>query len=126
MTRRNGQASSSAAPRSGLASSTMAQVVASGPVEIADPQRPLGERVFTLTGADDAAGVLRWQASGVGKDGEKGEDNSAALRRVTADPAVREAIRKRLKFGMTVVMTDAPATAATRSREGFVVLGSET
>ena len=84
------------------------QVVASGPVEIADPQRPLGERVFTLTGADDAAGVLRWQASGVGKDGEKGEDNSAALRRVTADPAVREAIRKRLKFGMTVVMTERP------------------
>ena len=53
-----------------------------------------------------------------------GEDNAAALRRIKADSAVREAVRKRLKFGMTVVTTDGPATAETRTREGFVVLDS--
>ncbi len=101
------------------------QLVASGPVEIEDPQKPIGERVFTLNGVDAEAGILRWQAAGVGKGGEKGEDNSGALRRIKADPAVREAVRKRLKFGMTVVTTDQPASAATRSRDGFVVLDSQ-
>ena len=38
---------------------------------------------------------------------------------------MREAIRKRLKFGMTVVTTDQPATAATRSRDDFVVLDGQ-
>jgi len=37
---------------------------------------------------------------------------------------VLEAIRKRLKFGLTVVTTDEPADARTRSAEGFVVLNS--
>ena len=100
-------------------------IVASGPVEITDPTKPLGERVFTLTGADDQSDVLRWQAAGIGKGAAKAEDNSTALRRVKADPAVREAIRKRLKFGMTVVTTDQPATAATRSRDDFVVLDGQ-
>ena len=38
---------------------------------------------------------------------------------------MREAIRKRLKFGLTVVTTDQKAGAGTRSAEGFVVLDSE-
>jgi hypothetical protein len=100
-------------------------VAAAGKVEIEDPQKPLGERVYTLSGADDASGNLEWQASGVGKSAKaSGEDNSAALRRIKADPAAREAVRKRLKFGMTVVTTDQPATAKTRTRDGFVVIDS--
>ena len=100
-------------------------LAASGKVEIQDPEKPLGERVFTLTGSDDQAGALEWQAAGVGAGAKAtGEDNGAALRRVKADPAVREAIRKRLKFGMTVVTTDQPADARTRSGDGFVVLDS--
>ncbi len=100
-------------------------VVARGTVAIAEPQEPLGERVFTLTGADDEAGTLTWKAaeiSGLTKSG--GEDNASTLRRLKADPVVREAIRKRLKFGLTVVTTDEKADAKTRSAEGFVVLNS--
>ncbi len=100
-------------------------LVASGKVDIENPDKPLGERVFTLTGSDDQAGQLEWKAAGVGKSGKTREDNASALRRVKADPAVREAVRKRLKFGMTVVTTDQPATAATRSRDGFVVMDSQ-
>ena len=40
-------------------------------------------------------------------------------------PATREAVRKRLKFGMTIVTTDQPADAKTRSGDGFVVLDSQ-
>ena len=82
--------------------------------------------MFTLTGADDQSDLLTWQAAGVGAAAKAtGEDNGAALRRIKADPAAREAVRKRLKFGMTLVTTDQPADAKTRSGAGFVVLDSQ-
>ncbi len=101
-------------------------LAASGKVEIRDPKKPLGERVYTLTGADDQADLLTWQAAKIGRSAKPtGEDNGEALRRIKADPAAREAVRKRLKFGMTLVTTDQPADAKTRSGDGFVVLDSQ-
>ena len=95
-------------------------LAASGKVEIADPQKPLGERVFTLTGAGDLSDDLRWEATDLSpRAAPPRDDNIAALRRIKADPAAREAVRKRLKFGMTVVTTDGPANAKTRSGPGF-------
>ncbi len=97
----------------------------SGKVEIQDPGKPLGERVFTLSGADDEAKVLNWQATDISAGAATaGQDSGAVLRRIKADPKVREAVRKRLKFGMSIVTTDRPADAATRSADGFVVLDS--
>jgi L,D-transpeptidase catalytic domain len=101
-------------------------LAASGKVEIQNPEKPLGERVFTLNGSDDQSGVLNWQAAGVGAAvNASSEDNGAALRRIKADLPAREAVRKRLKFGMTIVTTDQPADAKTRSGGGFVVLDSQ-
>ena len=100
-------------------------LAASGKVEIQNPEKPLGERVFTLDGADDQSGLLTWQAARVGATTTTGEDNGAALRRIKADLSAREAVRKRLKFGMTLVTTDQPADAKTRSGDGFVVLDSQ-
>jgi hypothetical protein len=100
-------------------------LAASGKVEIQNPEKPLGERVFTLNGADDQSGLLSWQAAEVGAAAKTAEDNGAALRRIKADPPAREAVRKRLKFGMTIVTTDQPADAKTRSSDGFVVLDSQ-
>ncbi len=101
-------------------------VVARGKAEIAEPGKPLGERVFMLAGDDDQGGVLKWHASEVGRPTvSRGDDSGAALKRIKADPTVREAIRKRLKFGLTVVTTDGPADARTRSGAGFVVLDSQ-
>ena len=101
-------------------------LAASGKVEIQNPEKPLGERVFTLTGSDDQSGTMAWQAVGVGASAKTtGEDNGAALRRIKADLPTREAVRKRLKFGMTIVTTDQPADAKTRSGDGFVVLDSQ-
>jgi hypothetical protein len=100
-------------------------LAASGKVEIEDPGKPLGERVFTLTGSDDRSGTMAWQAAGVGApDKATGEDNASALRRIKADLPSREAVRKRLKLGMTLVTTDQAADARTRSGDGFVVLDS--
>ena len=101
-------------------------LAASGKVEIQNPEKPLGERVFTLTGSDDQSGTTAWQAAGVGAAAKTmGEENGAALRRIKADLPAREAVRKRLKFGMTIVTTDKPADAKTRSGDGFVVLDSQ-
>jgi L,D-transpeptidase catalytic domain len=101
-------------------------LAASGKVEIQNPEKPLGERVFTLSGADDQSGLLTWQAAEVGDSAKTADDdNGAALRRIKADLPAREAVRKRLKFGMTIVTTDQPADAKTRSSDGFVVLDSQ-
>jgi len=101
-------------------------LVASGKVDIRDPGKPLGERVYTLSGADDQSELLTWQAAKVGASAKTtSEDNGAALRRIKADLPAREAVRKRLKFGMTLVTTDKPADAKTRSGDGFVVLDSQ-
>ncbi len=100
-------------------------LAATGKVEIENPAQPLGERVFTLTGSDDQSRTMEWQAAEVGTPAKAaGDDNSAALRRIKADLPSREAVRKRLKFGMTIVTTDQPADARTRSGDGFVVLDS--
>ena len=100
-------------------------VAALGKAEIDDTQKPLGNRVFTLTGSDEQTANLRWQAAGIGGAAKQnGEDHGVALRRVKADPATREALRKRLRFGTTVVTTDEHANAKTRSANGFVVIDS--
>ncbi len=45
-------------------------LAASGKVEIQNPEKPLGERVFTLSGADDQSELLTWQAAKVGAHGK--------------------------------------------------------
>jgi hypothetical protein len=101
-------------------------LAASGKVKIENPEKPLGERVFTLSGSDDQSRALTWQAAGVGTSAKAtGEDNAAALHRIKADLPAREAVRKRLRFGATLVTTDQPADAKTRSGDGFVVLDAQ-
>jgi L,D-transpeptidase catalytic domain len=100
-------------------------LAASGQIEIQNLEKPLGERVFILSRADDQSGLLTWQAAGVAATSKTGEDDGAALRRIKAHLPTREAVRKRLKFGMTLVTTDRPADARSRSEDGFVVLDSQ-
>jgi hypothetical protein len=98
-------------------------VVAKGKVEIQNSEQPLGERVFLLNGEDSETGLLAWSATEVGSlTKSTGDDPATTLRRVKADPRTREAVRSRLRFGMTLVTTDELATATTRSQDGFVVI----
>jgi hypothetical protein len=102
-------------------------VAAKGKVEIADPEKPLGERVFLLNGENDLDGSLAWTGAEVGSLTKAvGDDSSSTLPRIKAEPRMREAVRTRLKFGMTLVTTDEPATAATRSGDGFVIIDAVT
>jgi hypothetical protein len=95
--------------------------VASHPVTIQNPGRPIGERVYTLVGLHDEDQHMQWSAVSHSGKGDR-EDHGVALQRITADAAARAAIGKRLHHGMTLVTTDEPHTAQHRSDKDFVIV----
>ncbi|WP_245414596.1 L,D-transpeptidase [Aestuariivirga litoralis] len=96
-------------------------VVARGKAAISGGGKPLGENVYTLTGADRADDSLTWSSVGYGKTDR--EDMGRELRRITADQNVRGEIRKRMQNGMTVVTTDQPNTASHRANDFTILEG---
>jgi hypothetical protein len=98
---------------------TDGEVVAEGKVAISG-QAPLPESVHTLMGTDQDKGDLRWVSTGYGKSDR--EDLARELRRIKAEPEVREAMRKRMHHGMTVVTTRTASKAEHRSGKDFVVI----
>ena len=98
--------------------------VTTSPVTIADPQAPLGTHVFVLAG--QTGGQERWHVVSVGKQAEAdGKDEDAAtnaLKRVQIPSGALRALQPMLHFGATMMITDLPATADTRSGKDFVVL----
>lgn len=97
------------------------RVVAKGRAEIAGGAQPIGEKVYTLTGAHQANESLTWSSVGYGKSDR--EDMGKELRRISADPQVRGEIRKRMKTGMTVVTTDQHNSARHRASDFTILEG---
>jgi len=97
------------------------QIVSSGSAHIGDPDKSIGNRVYTLTGADRRNERLRWVASDYSARGDR-RDSTEALHRVKSDRWVREEVRKRMHHGMTLVTTDQPARDRNRSNGDFVVI----
>ena len=94
-------------------------VVAEGKVEITG-EAPLPDSVHTLVAADPDKGDLRWVSAGYGKSDR--QDLARELRRIKADPPVREAMRSRMHHGMTVVTTKSASKAEHRTPKDFVVI----
>lgn len=97
------------------------RVVARGKAAIAGGAKPIGENVYTLTGAQRADDSLTWSSAGYGKTDR--EDMGKELRRITADPVVREQIRTRMKPGLTVVTTDQSNGSAQRASDFTILEG---
>jgi len=97
------------------------KVVARGKAAISGGARPLGEKVYTLTGSQEDKGSLTWSGVGYGKTDR--EDMDTELRRISAEPAVREQIRRRMQNGMTVVTTDQSSTEAQRASDFTILEG---
>ncbi|MEY3082746.1 MAG: hypothetical protein RJA94_2731 [Pseudomonadota bacterium] len=95
--------------------------VAKGKATIAGGNRPIGEGVYTLTGSSKVDDSLTWSGTGYGKTDR--EDMGHELRRISADPPVREHIRKRMKTGITVVTTDQSHSVAQRASDFTVFEG---
>jgi hypothetical protein len=98
------------------------KVVAVGKAKIEDDGKPLGEKVYTLTGSKSEDDSVQWSGVGYGKTDR--EDMANQIQRVTADVQVREEIRSRMQTGMTVVTTDGSHTEAYRI-SNFTVLSSQ-
>jgi hypothetical protein len=96
------------------------KVVAEGSFTLADEKRPLPESVHTLVAADPDKGDLRWSSVGYGKSDR--EDLSHEIRRIQAEPKVREVMRKRMHNGMTVVTTQQASRTEHRTGKDFVVI----
>jgi hypothetical protein len=96
------------------------KVVAEGSFTLTDERRPLPESVHTLVAADPDKGDLRWSSVGYGKSDR--EDLNREVRRIQAEPKVREAVRKRMHNGMTVVTTQQASRTEHRTDKNFVVI----
>jgi hypothetical protein len=93
--------------------------VAEGHVEISG-NAPLPDSVHTLVASDAEKGDLRWVSTGYGKSDR--EDLTRELRRIKAEPKVREAMRRRMHHGMSVVTTQTASKAEHRTGKDFVVI----
>jgi hypothetical protein len=102
--------------------------VVTSPVTISDPDQPLGTHVFVLV--DQTGARERWHAISVGKPppaaGGNGSAASAALSRVQIPSQASSALQPMLHPGATLMVTDLPATADTRSGKDFVILAQAT
>jgi L,D-transpeptidase catalytic domain len=97
--------------------------VVTSPVTITDPDQPLGTHVLVF--ADQTGGQERWHAVSLGKPDETDATSDAAmaaLKRVQIPSQASSALQPLLHPGATMMITDLPATADTRSGKDFVIL----
>jgi hypothetical protein len=97
--------------------------VIAAPVTITDPDEPLGTHVFVL--AEASGGQERWHAVGIGApppDGQADDAATVARNRVQIPADVAKRLHPLLQPGATMMITDMPATADTRSGKDFVIL----
>jgi hypothetical protein len=97
--------------------------VTTSPVTILDAAAPLGTHIFVLAGQTGAQ--ERWLAVSVGTtpaDRTASDAAMAALKRVQIPKQATQALQTLLHPGATMMLTDLPATADTRSGKDFVIL----
>ena len=99
------------------------ELVTEGRVTITNAKRPLPNRVYTLTKTDDVQQSLAWTATGYGA-GAQARRAAADLRRIKAEPKLRDTLRQSLHHGATLVTTGERNTQTKRSAPGFVVIDS--
>jgi hypothetical protein len=84
----------------------------------------LGSHVFVLNGANNDVRGMHWSAITHSAGSSTADRDGAVMQRITADPAFVNAMQARLHPGMTMVLTDAPLTADSRSGKDFVIVSS--
>ncbi|MCX7305186.1 MAG: L,D-transpeptidase [Hyphomicrobiales bacterium] len=97
-------------------------VVARGKVDIASPQQSLGDSVYTLTKVDGQSDKLTWVATGFSARW-LGDGQAKSLRRIKAEPKIRQELERRMHQGMTLVTTDSAADTTTTASDFTVMTG---
>lgn len=98
--------------------------IAQGNVVIDNPATPLGSHMFTLARPDDGSKGLVWHAYGFHHDagGTAPQPDLDVIKRLRAAPAFISAMQAKMHPGMVLILTDKPASAVTRTANGFVVM----
>ncbi len=96
------------------------------PVDISSPQQPLGTHVLVLKSLHgtkpswSSVAILHAESSG-----KIQATDAETLDRIRFDPEFAEQILRNMHPGMTMMITDLPADADTRSEQDFVIMTSE-
>ena len=99
--------------------------VVTSPVAVTDSDQPLGTHVLVF--ADQSGGQERWHTLSVGEPTPADGDAAvAALERVQIPSQASSALQPMLHPGATMMITDLPASADTRSGKDFVILTQAT
>ena len=96
------------------------------PVTLRDPDKPFGTHAFTLTGPDSDPRHMQWLAVGLDADTDLKTASellvASTLRRVDLPPADATRVTALMHPGTSLVITDRPASAESRSAPGFTIL----
>jgi uncharacterized protein YjbI with pentapeptide repeats/peptidoglycan hydrolase-like protein with peptidoglycan-binding domain len=93
------------------------QKVFDAPLEIIDPDKPLGTHVFVATQGNGTE--LQWVALSV-----EGDEPANALDRLVISPPIRNAIEQKLRFGSALIVSDVAIDSAILPQgDDFLVLG---
>jgi hypothetical protein len=103
------------------------EIVAEGTARIKDPGTALGSHVFVLSRPHDGRRGLQWHAIGFHHTDATGfaQPEESIIKRVGADQKVIDVMKQKMHPGMTLVLTDLPAHADTRSGRDFVIATAE-
>jgi hypothetical protein len=99
-------------------------IAAKGPVEIKEPDTPLGSHVFVLVGPHDDRRSLKWLSVGYKAAQSKFslvDSDAAILARLQPAPDMARQVIALSHPGLVMVLTDQPAHPETRSARDFVI-----
>ncbi len=99
------------------------RIIAEGTARIKQPETPLGSHVFVLVRPHDERRGLQWHAVGYHHSDTAGfaEPDESLIKRVGADRNVIDVMTEKMHPGMTLMLTDLPAHADTKSGRDFVI-----
>jgi hypothetical protein len=98
----------------------------SSPLTLRSPETPLGTHAFTLTGPDSDPRHMQWLA--IGLDSKLDSKTASALivsqtlNRIDLPPEAAKRMLAMMHPGSTLVITDGPASAESRTAPGFTVM----
>ena len=97
------------------------------PINVVDPDKPIGTHLFSLIGPSDDGHSLKWSAFGLGGHPQNGVTvdiwSSSVLARIEYldGPGVKR-VAQTLHPGTTMVITDLAASPETRTAPDFTVI----
>lgn len=96
-----------------------ARIVATGKVDIEQPDKPIGRHVYTLTKVNEATKELTWVSMAMSSKAKNADNN--ALRRIKAHPDILKKVQKAMRQGMTLVVTDESSSPKNRTADDFTI-----